>query len=109
LKAATLQIARDIWNEYYAPVFGVRDVALLGIYSHMIQSFLYLPDYPIGRMIAHQIEEQVRKTGDVAGEVERMSKIGNLTPDMWMHEATGAPVGPAALLAAAARALDALE
>jgi hypothetical protein len=109
LKAATLQIARDIWNEYYAPVFGVRDVALLGIYSHMIQSFLYLPDYPIGRMIAHQIEEQVRKTGDVAGEVERMSKIGNLTPDMWMHEATDAPVGPAALLAAAARALDALE
>jgi hypothetical protein len=109
LKAATLRIAREVWNRYFAPVFGVRDVVLLGIYSHMIQSSLYLPDYPIGFLIAHQIEEQVRKTGDVAGEVERMSRIGNLTPDMWMVEATGEPVGTAALLAATERALDELE
>ncbi len=26
---------------------------------HMIDSFLYLPDYPIGHMIAFQIEEQM--------------------------------------------------
>ncbi|HUG98289.1 MAG TPA: hypothetical protein VMQ83_03875 [Gammaproteobacteria bacterium] len=109
LKAATLQIARDVWNRYYAPVFGARDVVLPGVYSHMIHSFLYLPDYPIGRMIAHQIEEQVRTTGDVAAEVERMSRIGNITPDLWMIEATGAPVGAEALLAAAERALEELE
>jgi hypothetical protein len=109
LKAATLQIARDIWNRYYAPVFGVRDVVLLGVYSHMIHSFLYLPDYPIGRLIAHQIEEQVRKSGEVAAEIERMSKIGNVSPDLWMREATGAPVGAAAMLAATARALEELE
>jgi hypothetical protein len=109
LKAATLQIAKDTWNRYFAPVFGVRDVVLLGIYSHMIHSFLYLPDYPIGRLIAHQIEEQVRKTGQVAAEIERMSKIGNISPDLWMHEATGAPVGAGAMLAATARALDELE
>src|SRR6185295_17276021 len=30
LKAATLQIARDTWNKYYAPVFGKKDVVLLG-------------------------------------------------------------------------------
>jgi hypothetical protein len=109
LKAATLQISRDVWNRYFAPVFGVRDVVLLGIYSHMIHSFLYLPDYPIGRLIAHQIEEQVRQTGQVAAEVERMSKIGNITPDLWMEEATGAPVGAAAMLAATERALEELE
>ena len=109
LKAATLEIARDIWNRYYAPVFGIRDVALLGIYSHMIHSFLYLPDYPIGRLIAHQIEEQVRQTGEVAAEVERMSRIGSISPDLWMQEATGAPVGAAAMLAATARALEQLE
>jgi hypothetical protein len=90
-------------------VFGVRDVVLLGVYSHMIQSLLYLPDYPIGRLIAHQIEEQVRQTGQVAAEIERMSKIGNITPDLWMQEATGAPVGAAAMLAATERALDELE
>lgn len=109
LKAATVQIAKDIWNEYYAPVFGVRDVVLLGIYSHMIHSFLYLPDYPIGHLIAHQIEEQVRKTGEVAAEVERMSRIGSIAPDLWMQEATGSPVGAGAMLAATERALEQLE
>lgn len=109
LKAATLQIARDVWNEYYAPVFGIRDVALLGIYSHMIHSQLYLPDYPIGGLIAHQIEEQVRKTGDVAAEIERMSRIGDISPDLWMTQATGTPVDAAALLAATERALEEFE
>ncbi len=109
LKAATLEIARDVWNRYYAPVFGMRDVVLLGIYSHMIQSYLYLPDYPLGFLIATQIEEQVRTTGDVAGEVERMSRIGNISPDLWMIEATGGPVGAGAMLAAAERALEELE
>lgn len=109
LKAATVQISKDIWNEYYAPVFGVRDVVLLGIYSHMIHSFLYLPDYPIGHLIAHQIEEQVRKTGAVAAEVERMSRIGSIAPDLWMQQATGSPVGAGAMLAATERALEQLE
>jgi hypothetical protein len=109
LKAATLQIARDVWNEYYAPVFGMRDVPLLGIYSHMIHSQLYLPDYPIGGLIAHQIEEQVRKTGEVAAEIERMSRIGDISPDLWMVQATGAPVGAEALLAATERALEEFE
>lgn len=109
LKEATLRIARDVWNRYFAPIYGVRDVTLLGIYSHMIQSMLYLPDYPIGFLIATQIEEQVRKTGAVAAEVERMSRIGNISPDLWMIEATGAPVGAGAMLAATARALDELE
>ena len=26
LKEATLKICRDIWNKYYAPVFGKKDV-----------------------------------------------------------------------------------
>ena len=56
LKEATLQIAKDVWNRYYAPVFGQKDVVLLGIYSHMISYPIYLPDYPIGHLIAFQIE-----------------------------------------------------
>ena len=44
LRDATIQISRDIWNRFYAPVFHTKDVVLLGIYSHMIDSFLYLPD-----------------------------------------------------------------
>ncbi|MGB5511965.1 MAG: hypothetical protein WBM87_09680 [Woeseiaceae bacterium] len=105
LKAATLGIARNIWNRYYAPVFGVEDVTLLGIYSHMIHSFLYLPNYPVGGMIAHQIEEQIAKSGDLGAEFERMCRAGNIAPDLWMKNATGQAVGPDALLNATAAAL----
>ena len=63
LREATLQIARGYWDKYYAPVLGKPGNPQLGIYSHMINSFLYLYRYPIGHLIAFQIEEQVRKTG----------------------------------------------
>ncbi len=105
LKQATLQIARDTWNQYYAPVFKKKDVPLLGVYSHMIDAFLYLPDYPIGHMIAFQIEEQMKKAGSIGPEFERMTKYGSVVPDLWMKHATGQPVGPEALLEATGRAL----
>jgi hypothetical protein len=106
LKEATLRIARDVWNRYYAPVFGIEDVTLFGIYSHMIHSFLYLPDYPVGGMIAHQIEEQIAESGDLGAEFERMCLAGNIAPDLWMKNATGKSVGPNALLNATAGALE---
>ena len=105
LQAATVEIAQNIWNRYYAPVFGKKDVVLLGIYSHMIDSFLYLPDYPMGHMIAYQIEEQMKKAGNTGPEFERMARMGRVTPDLWMENATGKPVGPEPLLAATDKAL----
>ena len=108
LRDATLQISRDIWNRYYAPVFGSHDVVLLAIYSHMIDSFLYLPDYPLGHMIAFQIERQMEKAGAIGPEFERMAKLGNIAPDLWMRQATGVPVGPEALLAETEKALAAV-
>jgi len=105
LNDATVLISKDVWNQYYAPVFHKKDVVLLGIYSHMIDSFLYLPDYPIGHMIAFQIEEQMKKAGSIGPEFERMAKMGDVTPDLWMENATGHPVGPEALLAATQSAL----
>ena len=105
LNEATVQITKDVWNTYYAPLFNKRDVILLGVYSHMIDSFLYLPDYPLGHLIAFQIEEQMRKAGTIGSEFERMAKEGGVTPDLWMKNATGKPVGPEALLEAAQRAL----
>ncbi|MGE3843339.1 MAG: hypothetical protein AB7I50_17350 [Vicinamibacterales bacterium] len=109
LRDATMTIARDVWNTYYAPVFGTRDVVLLGIYSHMIDAILYLPDYPIGHLISYQIEEQIRKGAALGVEFERMARIGSIVPDAWMKQATGRPVGPEALLAATSRALSTLQ
>jgi hypothetical protein len=106
LREATIQIAKDVWNRYYAPVFKTRDVVLLGVYSHMIDAMLYLPDYPLGHMIAFQIQEHIDAAGPLGAEFERMARIGSITPDRWMTQATGAPVGPEALLAATRKALE---
>ena len=105
LREATLGIARGVWNQWFAPVFGVRDVTLLAIYSHMINSFLYLPDYPIGHMIAFQVEAQMEKTGNFGAEFERVARLGSIAPDLWMQQASGQPVGPDALIAAAEESL----
>ena len=35
-REAVVAIAQEVWNQHYAPLFGQRDVALLGIYSHMV-------------------------------------------------------------------------
>jgi len=109
LKDALVQIARDVWNRYYAPVFHKRDMTLLGVYAHMVDSFLYLPDYPIGHLIAFQIEEQMERAGSIGKEFERMAKMGSVTPDLWMKNATGAPVGADALLNATAKAVQVVK
>ena len=109
LKMATIAIAKEVWNRYYSGVFGTRDAVLLAVYSHMIDSTLYLPDYPVGYMIAFQIEQQMEKAGAIGPEFERMATVGNIAPDLWMKKATGAPVGAEALLAATRSALDDLQ
>jgi len=109
LKEAVLAISKEVWNRYYAPVLGQKDCVLLGIYSHMISSFLYLPDYPIGHMIAFQIEHEIEKTGKLGETFERMATQGRLTPDLWMKQATGRPVGPEALLEATEKALKTIR
>ena len=105
LRDATLRISKEVWNKYFAPVFGKKDVYLLGIYSHMISYPLYLADYPLGHLIAYQIEEKMKSAGSVGEEFDRMARIGNVAPDLWMMEATGAKVGPEALLSATGGAL----
>lgn len=105
LREATVQLAQQIWNRYCAPVLGGKDTPLLGIYSHMISYPMYLFNYPLGHLISFQIEEQVHKTGKIGPEIERMSKLGMVTPDAWMVNAAGAPVSAEPLLRATERAL----
>src|SRR5262249_39822986 len=77
LRQAVVKIAKDTWNKFYAPVLGGKDAVLLGIYSHMLSNPLYLCDYPLGHLIAFQIEEQVKKdAGPLGPKFERMAKIG---------------------------------
>ena len=105
LREATIEISKRIWNRWYAPVLGGKDTPLLGIYSHMISYPLYLFNYPLGHLIAFQIEEQVNKKGIVGTEIERMSVQGAVAPDVWMTGAAGGPVSADPLLRATEAAL----
>ena len=103
-KAAVINIATDVWNTYWAPLIGVEDSDILAIYSHLVAYALYTPDYALGHMIMFQIEEylQGRKLGV---EMERMCRIGNVTPDLWMQQAVGSPLSPQPLIKAAEAAV----
>jgi hypothetical protein len=109
LREAVVGIAQDVWNEYFAPVFGVRDQTLLAVYSHMIDGAMYTPDYPLGHLIAFQVERFFEGSDRSFGaEFERVAKIGRVTPDAWMRQAVGAPLSAQPLLDATAGALEAV-
>jgi oligoendopeptidase F len=104
LRDAVIVIAKEVWNAYYAPVLGIRDVELLAVYSHMISNSLYLPDYPLGHMISFQIEKYLEGK-NLGKEMERMCSTGSIAPDLWMQKAVGSPVSPQPLIQAAEEAL----
>jgi len=108
LREATVRLASELWNRYYAPVLGVRDSPLLAIYSHIIAFGLYTPDYPLGFLITFQIEQHLQGKS-LGSEMERMCRQGRLTPDVWMKQAVGQEVSSQPLLAATEAALLAVR
>lgn len=104
LKEATISIAKDVWNKYYADVFGIKDQPLLAIYSHMINYPLYLADYPLGHVIAFQIGKYLEGK-NLGQEMERMCVGGNIIPQAWMKNAVGSEISTKPLLDAVAEAL----
>lgn len=94
LCAEVIRIAQDVWNTYYEPVLGEHDCVLLAIYSHMVNSPMYLPNYPLGHIVQYQLEEhlaQFTTPQEFAAEYERIYCLGRLTPKEWMIQAVGAP------------------
>jgi hypothetical protein len=105
---AVTRIAKDVWNAHYASIFGVPDSPILAIYSHMINSGLYLPDYPLGHIIAFQVEDYF-KTHKLAKEMERMCAIGSVSPGIWMLQAIGGPISALPLIQSAEKSLKSLK
>lgn len=91
LQNAVQDIAKAVWNEYYAPVFGMTDQPILAIYSHMISYPLYLSAYSFGHLIHYQLENHLANLSpkEFANEIDRIYMLGRLTPDRWMEEAVG--------------------
>ncbi len=99
LRDATIHLSKEIWNEYFAPVYGIKDQTILAIYSHMVSYPLYLSAYSFGQIIEFQLEQYLNGK-DFAQEVDRIFRLGRLTPNQWILAATGEPLSTESLLAA---------
>lgn len=108
LKEAVMQISKEVWNKYYAPVFGQKDQTILAIYSHMIAYPLYLSAYPLGHLIEFQLEQNMQGK-NFAQEFDRIYKQGRLTPDLWMMKAVGSPVSVKPVINAADQAINRIK
>jgi oligoendopeptidase F len=95
----------EVWNKYFAPVMGVKDSPILAIYSHMVEVPLYLPNYAYGQIIENQVESYIadKKFSD---EVDRIFKLGKLTPQQWMKGATGKKISAQPIIEALNIALE---
>ena len=102
LREAVLTIAAEVWNQYYAPVLGEPDCVLLAIYSHMVNSPMYLPNYPIGHIVQFQLEEALadKTQTEWAAEYERWYRLGRLTPSQWIRQAVNGELTVSSLLRA---------
>jgi hypothetical protein len=69
---------------------------------------LYTPDYPLGKLITFQIEQYLRGK-NLGVEMERMCRLGRLSPDLWMRQAVGEELSAAPLLESTAAALQQLH
>lgn len=99
LKEAVIRLSKEIWNQYYAPVMGAQDEPILAVYSHMISYPLYLSGYSFGQIIEFQLEQYLRGK-NFAAEVLRIYRLGRLTPNQWILQATGSPLSVEPLLQA---------
>ncbi len=104
LKKSTISIAVEVWNKYFALVLGIKDSPILAIYSHMIDSPLYLPNYSYGHIIQFQIEEYL-KGKNFSNEIERIFKQERLTPQQWMVGAVGSKISTKPIINALDNAL----
>ena len=107
LREAVTGIAKEIWNAYYADVFGVKDQVILAVYSHMVSYPLYLHSYPLGHIIDFQLKEYLRNK-DFGKEIEKIYSLGSITPEAWMMQAVGQPLSVDPLLKASGEALKSL-
>jgi hypothetical protein len=108
LNAATVRIAKEVWNTYFAEVFGTKDEPILAIYSHMINSPLYLANYSFGHLIDFQIEQYLVGK-NFSTEVDRMWRLGRLTPQVWMQKATGENISAEPMIIATKEALQPIQ
>jgi len=105
LKENVIRIATETWNKYFAPVLGVKDSPVLAIYSHMVDSPLYLANYSYGQIVQFQLEEFLSGR-NFSREIDRIFSQGKLTPQQWMQGAVGSKISTKPLINSLDKALE---
>ena len=105
LKFAVQSISKEVWNTYFAPVFGIKDQLILGIYSHMVSNPLYLAAYSYGQIIEFQLEDHLNAM-NFANEIDRIYQQGKLIPLRWMEGAVGSKISVQPILNKLDKALN---
>jgi hypothetical protein len=108
LKNKTIEIAKEIWNKYYYPVFGTKDEPILAVYSHMIASPLYLSAYPLGHLIEFQLESHYEGK-NIGQETMKIFSNGRLTPQQWMKKGLNTTLSVDPLLHSVSTALTVIR
>jgi hypothetical protein len=107
LKEKTVEIAKDVWNTYYYPVFGTKDEPILAVYSHMIATPLYLSAYPLGHLIEFQLESYYAGK-NIGQETMNIFSNGRLTPQQWLKKGLHTTLSVEPLLNAVSKAVKTL-
>lgn len=94
-----LRINDEVWQRYYSSLFGERSYNFLAGPPHVLWGTFYLAEYFLGEIISWQISNRLEQSDDVGIEIQRMCRIGRVSPAKWMEEAVGASISLAGLIA----------
>ena len=104
LNIAVRNLAVEIWNQYYSPVFKIKNSPILAIYPNMIAEPLSLSTNAIGHLVGFQMDQYLNGK-NFSEEVIRMFSQGRVTPALWMRRGIQQGISVNSLLRATADAL----
>lgn len=98
VRQAVLSISGNIWNTYFAEIFGGnRDRHILSIYNHFITGDLYLHNYFLSNIVMYQLYDTWHGA-DLAPGLRKISREGRTDTDRWMKNAVGSGLSLQSLL-----------
>ena len=105
---AIRRIGDEVWEEFYARIFGPDSHGLMSVFSHIVWGEFYLAEYPLGYVIAYQIRKFLEGK-PLPDEMERMCAAGRIYPEPWMKAAVGREISVEPLLRDTRAALKRME
>ena len=106
VRKGIMSIAANVWNEYFAEVFGgIRDQHILSIYNHYITGDLYLYNYFMSNAIMYQLHSTFNGL-NLATNLKEICLEGITSTERWMKNAMESEISVDKLLKAAENGVE---